>query len=101
MGAAVQAVERALERKDADLQRLELKLQTAQAAALDKPEEVGLAASGRVRASEESQIKALKCQLDERERQIALKDNHITRLMTVLRQNSGALGDEDPAITAS
>lgn len=95
--AAVQAVERALERKDADLQRLQLKLRTAQAAAT---EEVGLTVSGRGRVSEEAQIKALKGQLDERERQIALKDHHITRLMTVLRQNRG-VGEEDPALCAS
>jgi len=98
--AAVQAVERALERKDADLQRLQLKLLTAQAAATGKPEEVGLTVSGRGWVSEEAQIKALKGQLDERERQIALKDHHITRLMTVLRQNRG-VGEEDPALCAS
>uniref|UniRef100_A0A7S1QUK9 Uncharacterized protein n=1 Tax=Alexandrium catenella TaxID=2925 RepID=A0A7S1QUK9_ALECA len=92
--AALQVAERALERRDADLQQAQLQLRALQEGAAAQST---LAASN----SEEARVKALKSQLMERERQLELKDQHISRLLNVLRQHRSTFVEEDSTICGS
>ncbi|CAE8710929.1 unnamed protein product, partial [Polarella glacialis] len=77
--AALQVAERTLERRDADLQQAQLQLRVM---------EGGLNTVASVAAtSEDPRLKMLRSQLGERERQLELKDQHIERLLNVLKQH--------------
>lgn len=92
--AALQVAERALERRDADLQQAQQQLRALQ--------EGAVAHSMLVTSnSEEARVKALKSQLMERERQLELKDQHISRLLNVLRQHRSTFVEEDSTICGS
>jgi len=92
--AALQVAERALERRDADLQHAQLQLRALQE---------GAAAQSTLLASnsEEARVKALKSHLVERERQLELKDQHISRLLNVLRQHRSTFVEEDSTVCGS
>merc|ERR1712113_162795 len=82
--AALQVAERTLERREADLQVAQMQLRVVQEGA----------SSG---VSDDARFKAMRSQLMERERQLELKDQHISRLLNVLRQHRSIFVDEDPA----
>ena len=81
--AALQVAERALDRRDAELQQAQLQVRLRQEGAAGTT------------SSEEIRVKALRQQLAERERQLELKDQHISRLLNVLRQHRSIFVDED------
>lgn len=81
--AALQVAERALDRRDAELQQAQLQVRLRQEGAAGTTN------------SEEIRVKALRQQLAERERQLELKDQHISRLLNVLRQHRSIFVDED------
>jgi len=91
--AALQVAERALERRDADLQQAQLQLRSLQEGA---DQFSSFAAS-----SDDSRVKALRGQLVERERQLELKDQHISRLLNVLRQHRSIFVEEDSTVCGS
>lgn len=84
--AALQVAERALERRDAELQQVQLQLQTEQ----EGLDEYGGGAASSNAAYEDARIRALRQQLMEREGQLDQKDQHIARLLVVLRQQRGS-----------
>jgi len=92
--AALQVAERALERRDADLQQAQLQLRALQ-------EGVATHSTSATSNSEEARVKALKSQLMERERQLELKDQHISRLLNVLRQHRSIFVEEDSTVCGS
>jgi len=81
--AALQVAERALDRRDAELQQVQLQVRLRQEGAAGTTN------------SDEIRVKALRQQLAERERQLDLKDQHISRLLSVLRQHRSIFVDED------
>jgi len=83
--AALQVAERALDRRDAELQQAQWQVRLLQEGAAGNNN------------GEEIRVKALKQQLAERERQLELKDQHISRLLNVLRQHRNIFVEEDPA----
>merc|ERR1711879_606227 len=86
--AALQVAERALERRDADLQQAQLQLRALQ-------EGTPLQPMGTSSLGEEVRVNALQSQLLERERQLELKDQHISRLLNVLRQHRSIFVEEN------
>lgn len=89
--AALQVAERALERRDAELQQAQQQLRALQEEAAERP----FSTTGF--ANEEARVHAFRTQLLERERQLELKDQHISRLLNVLRQHRSILAEEDSA----
>lgn len=85
--AALQVAERALERRDADLQAAQQQLRALQ--------ESAQFASASSSFGDEARFKAMRAQLLERERQLELKDQHISRLLNVLRQHRTGFAEED------
>lgn len=88
--AALQVAERALERRDAELQQVQAHLHALQE---------GTTAS--FLGGDETRVRALRLQLAERERQLELKDQHIGRLLHVLRQHRGLFPEEDSTACGS
>lgn len=84
--AALQVAERALERRDADLQQAQQRL---------RAQEEDLSSRGG------GDARKIRAQLVDRERQIELKDQHIARLLNVLRQHRSILVEEDSTICGS
>lgn len=103
--AALQVAERTLERRDAELQQAQLQVRSqaqlpggSMAFGAGAPSALGsqagsMAFSAGPGASEDPRTRAMRSQLLERERQLELKDQHIARLLNVLRQGRG--GEED------
>jgi len=87
--AALQVAERALERRDAELQQAQLQVRLRQEGAAGTT------------TSEEIRVKALRHQLAERERQLELKDQHISRLLNVLRQHRSIFVEEESTVCHS
>jgi len=81
--AALQVAEGALECRDAELQKAQWQVRLLQKGA------AGTTNSEEIRAS------ALRQQLADRERQLELKDQHISRLLNVLRQHRSIFVEED------
>eukprot|EP00930_Biecheleria_cincta_P062972 TRINITY_DN48433_c0_g1_i1.p1 TRINITY_DN48433_c0_g1~~TRINITY_DN48433_c0_g1_i1.p1 ORF type:complete len:268 (-),score=72.36 TRINITY_DN48433_c0_g1_i1:123-926(-) len=75
--AALQILERQLEKREAELQQAML--------ALD-----GIAQGGG-HAGGEPQVRALRAQLSEKDRQLELKEQHIAQLLSVLRQHEDSM----------
>lgn len=90
--AALQVSERTLERRDQELQQVQERLRSAQEEPLRPPSVVGSAAGSMAFSAagpgEDPHTRAVRAQLLERDRQIELKDQHISRLLQVLRQSS-------------
>lgn len=83
--AALQVAEKALEHRDADLGQVQMQLRALQegrAAGLD---------TGPLPIVESPQVSSLRAQLESAEQQLELKDQHIARLLNVLRQQRGDL----------
>jgi len=91
--AALQVAERTLERRDTDLQQAQLQLRALQ-------ESNASIAAGHHTAhlSDDVRCKALQAQLLEREQQLDLKDQHISRLLNVLRQHRSIFVDDDSTV---
>jgi len=81
--AALQVAERAIERREAELQQVQLHVRLRQDGAAGTTN------------SEEIRARALRQQLAERERQLELKDQHISRLLNVLRQHRSIFVDDE------
>jgi len=95
---ALQVAEHTLERRDADLQQAQLRLRALQesnaAVATGYSGGPGLGA-------EDLRFAALRAQLNERDRQLELKDQHIARLLNVLRQHRSIFVEDDAASLGS
>lgn len=90
--SSLQVAERNLEKRDQDLQLAQGELRSVKDAQAIR----GIAAGTTV-ATEEARVKVMRQQLLERERQLELKDQHISRLLSVLRQHRSLIGDSDDA----
>jgi len=95
--AALQVAERALERRDADLQQAQEQLRTLQVSqgSMGRLDSLG------TQASEDQRCRSYRAQLVEKERQLELKDQHISRLLAVLRQQRGTEEESTMCPTAS
>merc|ERR1712060_692009 len=82
--------EKTLERRDTDLQQAQVQLRALQ-------ESNSAMAAGYVGgpATDDSKCMALRAQVLERERQLELKDQHISRLLSVLKQHRSIDDDYD------
>lgn len=89
--AALQAAEKALERRDADLEQAQVQLRFLQ-------EGRGLLTGPLAPGVESAQMATLRAQMAEREQLLAIKDQHIARLLNVLRQQRQGLAEEEAAI---
>jgi len=87
--AALQVAENALQRRDAELQQAQLQVRLRQEGAAGTT------------SSEEIRIKALRQQLAERDRQLELKDQHISRLLNVLRQHRSIFVEDDSTVLST
>eukprot|EP00933_Yihiella_yeosuensis_P022722 TRINITY_DN17837_c0_g1_i1.p1 TRINITY_DN17837_c0_g1~~TRINITY_DN17837_c0_g1_i1.p1 ORF type:complete len:312 (+),score=71.48 TRINITY_DN17837_c0_g1_i1:106-1041(+) len=83
--AALQVAERTLERRDADLQQAQLQIRAM---------EGGLDTVASMAGGEDARMRALRAQLAERERQLELKDQHIARLLNVIKQHKSSFADD-------
>lgn len=95
--AALQVAERTLERRDADLQQAQLQLRALQ----ERGPSVAFSPGPGVAYGEDARCKALRAQLLEREHQLELKDQHISRLLNVLRQHRSVFVEEDSTACGS
>merc|ERR1712039_266235 len=85
--AALQVAERTLERREADLQQAQMQLRSFQ----EGTSQISTPTGG----SDDARFRALRAQLLERERQLELKDQHISRLLNVLRQHRQVFVEDD------
>lgn len=92
--AALQVAERALERRDADLAQAQDRLRAAQGV-------VSLGSAASQVGGEDIRVLALRSQLQDKERQLELKDQHISRLLNVLRQHRGIFTEDDSTVCGS
>lgn len=75
--AALQILERQLEKREAELQHAMLALDSL--------------AQGGTQAGGDAQVRALRAQLSEKDRQMELKEQHIAQLLSVLRQHEDSM----------
>lgn len=75
--AALQILERQLEKREAELQQAMLALDSI--------------AQGGAQAGGEPQVRALRAQLSEKDRQLDLKEQHIAQLLSVLKQHEDSM----------
>lgn len=87
--AALQLAEKHLEQRDAELQEVHQQLELLRA--------------GDAAAEDAARIRSLRIELEEKERQLELKDTHIQQLMTILNQHGSSLvgGESDRHTSAS
>lgn len=95
--AALQVAERALERRDADLQQSQEQLRSLQVSQGSAGRLDGPGAQG----PEDQRCRSYRVQLQEKERQLEMKDQHISRLLAVLRQHRGGEEESTMCPTAS
>lgn len=86
--AALQVAERALEHKNAELQQAVMQSRFS-------IEGLSRAGSLSVYPGEDHRLKTLRSELAERERQLELKDQHISRLLNVLKQHKNSIFEGD------
>lgn len=89
--SVVQTAEKALERRTLDLEMASKQLKAAQESLEHKPTASILSGS----VSQEARVQVMRQQLLDRESQLELKDQHISRLLSVLRQQRTILGDTE------
>lgn len=87
--AALQLAEKHLEQRDAELQEVHQQLELLRA--------------GDAAAEDAARIRSLRIELEEKDRQLELKDTHIQQLMAILNQHGSSLvgGDSDRHTSAS
>lgn len=91
--AALQVAERTLERRDTDLQQAQFQLRALQ------ENNASIATSHHsAHLSDDVRSKALRAQLIEREQQLELKDQHISRLLNVLKQHRNIFVEDDATV---
>jgi len=86
------SVPTALSAQSTWLEKAQLQLRALQEGTADRPS----LALGTASDVEDARFKALRAQLLERERQLELKDQHISRLLNVLRQHRSIFVEDDP-----
>jgi len=88
--SSVQVAERALEKNHLDLHKATMELKVVQECLEQRSQQV--LASGSV--SQGARVQVMRAQLLDRESQLELKDQHISRLLSVLKQHRSILGED-------